>query len=90
MQTHEEKPSKTRRKREMHERQALGESLIGLDDRIIARLPLTERLADALRAARAMRRDEARRRQLQFIGRLMRDIDMDELQAALAKLELRK
>ncbi len=79
-----EKPSKTRRKREMHARQALGERLAGLEDDVIAQLPLDERLADALRAVRTLRSHEARRRQMQFIGRLMREVDLEALQAALA------
>ena len=86
MQIPEEKPSKTRRKRDMHELQALGESLVTLDDDEIDRLPIDERLADAVRQTRTIRSREARRRQLQFIGRLMRDVDADALRAALAEI----
>ncbi|HLT25185.1 MAG TPA: ribosome biogenesis factor YjgA [Zeimonas sp.] len=83
----DDKPSKTQRKREMHELQALGERLAALDDDEIARLPIDERLADALREARRIRSREARRRQLQFIGRLMRSVDdVDALRAALAEI----
>lgn len=86
MRSPEEKPSKTQRKREMHALQALGESLVELEDDEIARLPIGERLADAVREARAMRSGEARRRQLQFIGRLMRDVDVDALRGALTEI----
>jgi ribosome-associated protein len=86
MHSPDEKPSKTQRKREMHELQALGESLVALDDDEIDRLPIDERLADAVRAARVIRSHEGRRRQLQFIGRLMRDVDADALRAALAEI----
>ncbi len=82
----DEKPSKTQRKREMHGLQALGESLVALEDDEIDRLPIDERLADAVRAARSIRSHEGRRRQLQFIGRLMRDVDADALRAALAEI----
>lgn len=82
----DEKPSKTQRKREMHELQALGESLVALEADQIARLPVDERLVDALLQARAIRSREGRRRQLQFIGRLMRDVDADALRAALAEI----
>ena len=82
----DEKPSKTQRKREMHELQALGESLVALDDHEIDGLPIDERLADAVRAARVTRSHEGRRRQLQFIGRLMRDVDAEALRAALAQI----
>jgi ribosome-associated protein len=86
MQIPDEKPSKTRRKRDMHELQALGESLVELDDHEIDRLPIDERLADAVREARTIRSREGRRRQLQFIGRLMRDVDADALRSALAEI----
>lgn len=82
----DEKPSKTQRKREMHELQALGESLVALDDDELDRLPIDERLADAVREARGTRSHEGRRRQLQFIGRLMRAVDADALRAALAEI----
>lgn len=87
MQFPDEKPSKTRRKRDMHELQALGESLVALDDDEIERLPIDERLADAVRDARSIRSHEGRRRQLQFIGRLMRDVDADALRTALAEIK---
>ncbi len=83
----DEKPSKTQRKRAMHELQALGESLVALEDDEIERLPIGERLADAVREARTTRSHEGRRRQLQFIGRLMRDVDVDALRAALAEIK---
>jgi ribosome-associated protein len=71
----ERAPSKTRRKAEMNERQTLGESLVDLDAIRIAELNLPEQLVEALRTARRITKHEARRRQMQFIGRLMRDVD---------------
>ncbi len=67
--------SKTRRKAEMHALQELGEALVALDPRRLAEIDLPERLADAIAAARAIRAHEGRRRQIQYIGKLMRDID---------------
>ena len=77
-------PSKTRRKQAMQALQDLGEALVALDPGRIASLDLPERLADAVAAARGMTRHEARRRQMQYIGRLMREIDAAPLEAALA------
>lgn len=71
----------------MHALQALGESLVALDDDEIDRLPIEERLADAVRAARTMRSGEGRRRQLQFIGRLMRKVDAEALRKALTEIQ---
>ncbi len=76
-------PSKTRRKHEMHALQDLGEQLVSLDPARLRTLALPERLHDAVLLARTITRHEARRRQMQFIGRLMRDVDPAPLEAAL-------
>ena len=77
-------PSKTRRKHEMHALQALGVELVALDPARLATLGLPERLVDAIALARTLHRHEARRRQLQFVGRLMRDVDPEPIRAALS------
>lgn len=79
----DDRPSKTRRKRDMRDLQALGESLVPLADERLERLPIGEALLDAIRLARGIHSREGRRRQLQYIGRLMRDVDADALRAAL-------
>jgi ribosome-associated protein len=76
--------SKTRRKNDMHALQELGVALVALDPKRLGTLDLPERLADAIAFARSVKQHEARRRQLQFIGRLMRDIDPAPLREALA------
>lgn len=72
-------PSKTQRKREMHALQGLGEALVALDpkrfDQLAAEAGLPERLIDAIREARAIVAHGARKRQLQYVGRLMREQD---------------
>jgi ribosome-associated protein len=78
-------PSKTRRKRDMEALQALGERLVELDAPRLASLDLPETLLDAVALARRTTRHEARRRQMQYIGRLMRDIDPAPLEAAFAR-----
>ena len=80
-------PSKTRRKAEMHALQDLGEALVGLTPARLAALALPERLADAVTEARQITKWEARRRQMQFIGRLMRDVDPLPIQAQLDRWE---
>ena len=76
-------PSKSERKRAMHELQVLGEELIALDPGRLAALDLPERLADAIAQARGITQHEGRRRQLQFVGKLMRDVDAAPIKAAL-------
>lgn len=68
----------------MHERQALGERLAGLGAAQLARLPLPEALRSAIEAVQRMRGHEARRRQMQYIGRLMREADFEAIGAAYA------
>jgi ribosome-associated protein len=79
----EEKPSKTQRKRAMHELQALGERLVELNSEQLASVALPEALRDAVEQARRITRHEARRRQLQYVGRLMRGIDPEPIREKL-------
>jgi ribosome-associated protein len=71
----DERPSKTERKKEVHALQALGERLVGLNAEQLAAVPLPEELRDAVLEAKRIRSREGRRRQLQYIGKLMRGID---------------
>ncbi len=87
--THSEEPpfdttvSKSRRKREMIALQALGEQLLSLTDTELETLALPDILTEAVRSARSIRSRGAHRRQLQYIGRLMRDIDPEPVRLAL-------
>ena len=78
-------PSKSQRKRDMTALQSLGERLVTLDAGRLATLDLPERLIDALALARTLTRHEARRRQMQYIGRLMREVDPVPIEDALAR-----
>ncbi|HMA31822.1 MAG TPA: ribosome biogenesis factor YjgA [Casimicrobiaceae bacterium] len=82
-----EAPSKTRRKHDMHALQDLGLALAELDPGRLATLELPERLVDAIALLRKITKHEARRRQVQYIGRLMRDIDPAPLREAMAVWE---
>jgi ribosome-associated protein len=78
--------SKSERKRQALRLQALGKELTGLKRAQLEALPLPERLAHAIFEYQRFASHEAKRRQLQFIGRLMRDFDANELETALANL----
>lgn len=80
-------PSKTRRKKEMHALQALGTALVGLNAQQLERMDLPESLREAVLEAQRIRGHEARRRQLQYIGRLMRSIDAAPIAAQLAHVQ---
>jgi ribosome-associated protein len=75
--------SKTRRKREMHALQDIGEQLVQLDLKRLKELDLPETLADAVLEAKRMHKHGAIRRQMQFIGKLMRDLDASPIRQKL-------
>jgi ribosome-associated protein len=78
--------SKTRRKRAMEDLQALGEALAALSAERLKKIELPEDLREAIAVVQRMsRRDEARRRQMQYIGRLMRGVESEPIRAALAE-----
>jgi len=79
----QEQTSKTRRKQEMHARQDLGEQLVALSEAQLAELDLPERLLDAIVLARTITKFGALRRQMQYIGRLMREVDTAPIAARL-------
>ena len=83
----EEKPSKSSRKREAVALQALGEELTRQSRANLERLSLDPVLREAVEAYRRLSKRLAQRRQLRFIGRLMRDTDADAITAALAALK---
>lgn len=80
-------PSKSQKKREMHALQDLGEELVQLSQDRLDKLDLPEALYDAVIDARRMTKHEARRRQMQFIGKVMRDIDTEPIAEQLAEIK---
>ena len=87
MDTNEEQAplSKTRRKQQMVELQSLGEDLVELSSERIKKIDIPEDLRSAVSDAQRMtRHDEAKRRQMQYIGKIMRHVDVEPIRAALA------
>lgn len=80
---HDDKPSKTQRKKAMHVLQKMGEQLVELNDKQLEELELPEILIDAIRETRRINKFGARKRQMQFIGKLMRHIDKVPIQEKL-------
>jgi ribosome-associated protein len=76
-------PSKSQRKRDMHALQALGERLVELPASQFARLDMPAELAEAVVLARRITAREGRRRQLQYVGKLMRHVDAEAIRAQL-------
>jgi ribosome-associated protein len=81
----DERPSKTQRKKEVAALQRLGERLVALNAGQLAAVPLPEELRDAVLEAQRIRSREGRRRQLQYIGKLMRSVDPAPIAAVLER-----
>jgi ribosome-associated protein len=83
------RPSKSQRKRDAQALQVLGARLVTLSPAQLARMALPDALYAAVVAAQGMRQHGARTRQMQYIGRLMRELEPTALrlvQEALASL----
>jgi ribosome-associated protein len=83
-----ERPSKTKLKQASHDLQTLGAELVLLSDERLAALAMPERLLDALRLYKSTRTHEGKRRQMQYIGKLMRGVDVEPLRAAVTQVQL--
>ncbi|MGA7749724.1 MAG: ribosome biogenesis factor YjgA [Gallionella sp.] len=77
-------PSKTRIKKQMHELRDLGKELTELSKDQLAQLDIPESLRDAIREMKNINKFGAQRRQIQYIGKLMREVDPAPI---LAKLD---
>jgi len=80
---HSERPSKSQRKRDMHALLNLGKELVALPDDKLKRLPLSESLYEAIRLAQRITSREGKRRQIHYVGKLMRQAPAQEIQAQL-------
>jgi ribosome-associated protein len=83
----DERPSRSARKRVAEDLQALGLRLAKLADGDRRRLPIDADLANALDEYRTITSNGAKRRQLQYIGRLMREVEIDSIEAVLADID---
>jgi ribosome-associated protein len=81
-----DEPTRTDLKKESTEVQKLGEDLLTLRADLLAKLDLPEKLVDGVAEAKRITNFEGKRRQMQFIGKLMRKLEptkWDEIRAAL-------
>ena len=71
----------------MHELQALGVALTRLPESQLRSIEIPAELREALLEAKRIKSHEAKRRQLQYVGRLMRDVDPAPIRSRLAEIE---
>jgi ribosome-associated protein len=81
-------PSRSMLKRASQELQVLGKQLLEMPDSRLDDLNMPERLRDALADYKKTKSFEGKRRQLQFIGKVMRLIDAEPLREAVAEFQL--
>jgi len=74
-------------KRDMDALQKMGETLVGMPQTQLDKIPLPDVLIDAITLARSLKSREARRRQLQFIGKLMRATESEPIKAAIKNVK---
>ena len=84
----DERPSKTQLKQQSHELQKLGLQLAELSQERLDRTAMPDALREAIETYRRTRSHEGRRRQLQFVGKLMRSADDAPLREAVAAAAL--
>ncbi len=82
-----EGPSKSEMKRQSAQWQALGERLMALEPFHWDKLPLSESLLHALEEGRRIKAHEALRRHRQYVGKLMRQEEVDAIRSYLAGLD---
>ncbi|QEM82216.1 ribosome biogenesis factor YjgA [Halomonas binhaiensis] len=85
--TIDERPSKSQLKREMHELQELGERFIAMKPAERERFPLSDEFKRAIEETDRIRAREARRRHMQYVGKLMRKEDLEGIQAIFDEIE---
>lgn len=80
-------PSKSQVKREMHALQALGLKLTKLREDQLIQIPLSDKLHIEILQYKKLKANEARRRQMQFIGKLMRSEDAEEIETRIEQFD---
>jgi ribosome-associated protein len=78
--------SKSQRKRDMLELQKMGEALIKLTAEQLKKMELPENLLSAIQQAKLLKSNEAKRRHMQYIGKIMREVDVEPIKAYLKRL----
>ena len=78
------RPSKTKQKEAMHELRDLGAELVELSVGQLKRMNLPENILLAVRECQKITAHGARRRQIQYLGKLMRGVDDEPVRAGLA------
>lgn len=74
-----ERPSKSEMKRQMNDLQKLGEQLVAEPRDRVKRVPMPDEVRDAILMCQTISNHEGRRRQMQYVGKMMRTLDEEEV-----------
>jgi ribosome-associated protein len=74
-----ERPSKSELKRQMNDLQKLGEQLVAEPRDRVKRVPMPDAVKDAILMCQTISNHEGRRRQMQYVGKMMRTLDEEEV-----------
>lgn len=80
-------PSKTQLKKQMLELQELGKKVAELSDKQREKIPLDDNLIEGIETYRRIKSNEGKRRQMQYIGKIMRSIDISPISDAIIEIE---
>jgi ribosome-associated protein len=81
-------PSRSQKKREMTALQKAAEKIVKLGPELIKKSGLPEKFVDAVLETQKIKKHEARRRQIQYLGKLMREIDSEPILRFIENVEL--
>lgn len=74
-----ERPSKSELKRQSNDLQKLGEQLVAEPRDRVKRVPMPDHVRDAILMCQTISNHEGRRRQMQYVGKMMRTLDAEEV-----------
>ncbi len=81
-------PSRSQKKREMTALQKAAEKIVKLGPELVRKSGLPERFIDSVLEAQKIKKHEAKRRQIQYLGKLMREIDPEPVLRFIENVEL--
>ena len=82
-----ERPSKSELKRQMDELQKLGAQLVAEPRDRVKRVPMPDEVKDAILMCQTITNHEGRRRQLQYVGKMMRTLEEEEVEVIRRTLD---
>ena len=79
-------PSRSQLKRDSQELRDMGAQLVQMPNAHLNKIAMDNTLLAAIKEARRLKSNDARRRQIQYIGKLMRNMDLTEIRHSVEKL----